>query len=103
MSRRRAGVPAVVVPFGMDQPFWASRVVALGAGPAPIPRRRLTAANLAGALRVAVTDDAMQERSRGLGVRIRAEDGVGAAVAHYTALAARLPDRGARDPGPTAP
>ncbi len=82
-----AGVPAVVVPFGVDQPFWASRVVALGAGPAPVPRRRLTAAALAAALRVAVTDDAMRGRAAALGRRIRAEDGVGAAVGHYDALA----------------
>ncbi|HYO19445.1 MAG TPA: glycosyltransferase [Dermatophilaceae bacterium] len=41
-----AGVPAVVVPFAVDQPFWASRVAALGVGPTPIPRRRLTEQNL---------------------------------------------------------
>jgi UDP:flavonoid glycosyltransferase YjiC (YdhE family) len=39
----RAGVPAVVVPFGVDQPFWGARVAALGTGPRPIPVRALTA------------------------------------------------------------
>jgi len=33
-----AALRAVVVPFAMDQPFWGSRVAALGAGPEPIPR-----------------------------------------------------------------
>jgi UDP:flavonoid glycosyltransferase YjiC (YdhE family) len=86
----RAGVPAVVVPFGVDQPFWASRVVALGTGPAPVPRRRLTVDALAAALRTATTDEAVRERAADLGTRIRAEDGVGAAVTHYDALAAAL-------------
>jgi sterol 3beta-glucosyltransferase len=85
-----AGVPAVVVPFGVDQPFWASRVVALGAGPRPIPRKRLTAEALAEALRAAVTDEGMRERAAAVGAGIRAEDGVGAAVARYDTIAARL-------------
>lgn|GEM_PF-176245 len=36
----RAGVPAVVVPFAFDQPFWGARLQALGVGPAPIPLQR---------------------------------------------------------------
>jgi len=77
----RAGVPAVVVPFTVDQPFWASRVEALGVGPASIPRKRLTDERLAEAMRRAVTDDVMHGRAAELGARVRAEDGVGAAVA----------------------
>jgi len=79
----RAGVPSVVVPFTMDQPFWGSRVAALGAGPAPIPRTRLTQERLAEALRQAVTDEAMRARAAELGALIRAEDGIAAAVAHF--------------------
>ncbi len=76
----RAGVPSLVVPFGVDQPFWASRVVALGVGPRPIPRRRLTRALLADGLRAAVGDRAMADRAAALGELVRAEDGVAAAV-----------------------
>lgn len=83
----RAGVPAVVVPFTMDQPFWGARVASLGAGPAPIPRRRLTSERLYGALRRAVADEAMRARAADLGARIRAEDGVAAAVEHFGRLA----------------
>jgi sterol 3beta-glucosyltransferase len=77
----RAGKPNVVCPFVADQPFWGSRVAALGVGPPPIPQRQLTPARLADALRVAVTDTRMQENASRLGERIRAEDGVGNAVA----------------------
>ena len=76
----RAGVPSVVVPFGGDQPFWARRVEALGVGPDPIPRKRLTAARLAHAMQIAATDEAMHTRAAELGQTIRAEDGVGNAV-----------------------
>ncbi len=76
----RAGVPSIIVPFSKDQPFWARRVKALGAGPAPIPRRRLTADRLARAIRVAVTDESIRKRAAELGETIRAEDGVGNAV-----------------------
>ncbi|HEU4547149.1 MAG TPA: glycosyltransferase, partial [Microlunatus sp.] len=75
-----AGVPAIVIPFAVDQPFWGSRVAALGVGPAPLPRRRLTVENLGDALRRTVADRGMEQRARELGARIRAEDGVGEAV-----------------------
>ena len=77
----RAGVPSVVVPFFGDQPFWGQRVADLGVGPAPIPRKKLTAERLAQAIQVAVTDEAMRGRAAELGKKIRAEDGVAAAVA----------------------
>lgn len=72
----RAGVPNVVVPFFGDQPFWGWRVAALGAGPAPIPRRSLTAERLAAAIERAVTDPAIHGRASEIGARLRAEDGV---------------------------
>lgn len=75
----RAGVPAVVVPFAVDQPFWGARVAALGVGPTPVPRRRLTADALAGALRAAA-DPGMRARAAALGRLVRAEDGVADAV-----------------------
>ena len=38
----RAGRPTLTTPFVFDQFFWGERVRALGAGPAPIPFRRLS-------------------------------------------------------------
>ena len=50
----RAGVPSILTPFFGDQPFWGQRVQALGVGPAPIPRPRLTIDRLAQAIQQAV-------------------------------------------------
>jgi UDP:flavonoid glycosyltransferase YjiC (YdhE family) len=77
----RGGAPSIVVPFSFDQPFWADRVAALGVGPRPISRRRITAPALAAAISAAVTDEAMRARAFSLGVALRAEDGAGTAVA----------------------
>ncbi len=76
----RAGVPTVVVPFFADQPFWGRRVHALGVGPRPIPFRRLDATRLAEAVR-STEDPDLRARATALGARLRAEDGVGRAVA----------------------
>ena len=75
----RAGLPSVVVPVFGDQPFWGSRVFELGVGPRPIPARRLTAANLAHAIRATLNPE-MQKRAAALGEQIRRENGIGLAV-----------------------
>lgn len=77
----RAGVPAVIVPFVLDQPFWGARIKALGLGPEPIPRKDLTAERLADAILTAVTDADMQLRARAYGEAIRTEQGLDNAVA----------------------
>lgn len=76
----RAGIPTVIVPFILDQFFWGARVKALGVGPDPIPRKKLTAGRLAQAIRAAVTDPEMRRRARACGEAVRAQDGVGEAV-----------------------
>jgi sterol 3beta-glucosyltransferase len=77
----RAGNPTLICPFVADQPFWGRRVEELGVGPSPIPQRKLTADNLARAMREAVTNTQMQERAAMLGAKIQAEDGLGNAMA----------------------
>lgn len=72
----RAGVPNVVVPFTVDQPFWGDRVAALGAGPRPIAQRGLTSAKLAQALTEALESSSIRARAHELGARIGAEDGL---------------------------
>lgn len=76
----RAGKPMLICPFVADQPFWGNRVAALGAGPPPIPQRKLTADQLAKAIQQIVADKQMRQRAVELGEKIRAEDGVGNAV-----------------------
>lgn len=76
----RAGVPAVVAPFFADQPWWGERVHALGAGPAPIPRKKLSVDRLAEAIRVAVTNRSMKSKALEISRRIQSEDGIARAV-----------------------
>lgn len=74
------GAPSVVVPFGAEQPFWAARTHHLGVSTPPIPVRRLTAARLATAIRAAIDTPTMRSRATEMATRLRAEDGVAAAV-----------------------
>ena len=76
----RAGVPSVIVPFVLDQPFWGARIKALGLGPDPIPQKNLTADCLANAIRIAVSDSNMKQMANSYGTAIRAEDGIGNAI-----------------------
>jgi sterol 3beta-glucosyltransferase len=86
----RAGKPAVIVPFFGDQPVWGRRIFELGAGAAPIPQKKLTAENLGAAISRTMADAKMQARARELGEKIRAEDGVGTAVALIERYAAAV-------------
>lgn len=76
----RAGIPSVIVPFTFDQPFWGRQIHTLGAGPAPIPNRQLTAPALAEAIRAALNDESIRARAAQIGEKIRQEDGVTRAV-----------------------
>lgn len=76
----RAGVPNVAVPFFADQPFWAERVQALPAGPAPLPRKALTPQRLAASIRRATGDPRIQAGARRTGRLLREEDGAAQAV-----------------------
>ncbi|KAK6086145.1 glycosyltransferase family 28 domain-containing protein [Seiridium cupressi] len=69
-----AGKPTIVVPFFGDQPFWGAMVAKAGAGPEPIPYKKLTAEGLAEAIRVALKPET-QERAQELGEKIRQEKG----------------------------
>ena len=74
-----SGIPNIVVPFAADQPFWGARVHAIGAGPQPIPVKNLTAEKLI-AMLAEVDGDAIRINAQAAGRKIRAENGVGAAV-----------------------
>jgi sterol 3beta-glucosyltransferase len=78
----RSGVPSIVVPFSFDQPFWGHRVAALGVGPRPIPRVKLTAQRLADTIERTIHNPQMRERAAQLGAQIQAEDGTAQAIDH---------------------
>jgi sterol 3beta-glucosyltransferase len=70
----RAGLPTVVVPFFGDQFFWGRIVADAGAGPEPIPIRRLDIERLTAAFD-ACRRPQIRERAAELGARLRATDG----------------------------
>lgn len=70
-----AGRPTVVCPFQGDQHFWGAAVQRAGAGPEPVPAKKLTAEKLAAAIRAAIEDNAMRDRARELSERIAREEG----------------------------
>jgi len=76
----RAGVPAIVIPFFADQPFWGRQLAHLGVGAEPIPKKKLAVDNLAKAIQSVVSDRPMQNRAAILGQSIRVEQGVKQAV-----------------------
>lgn len=83
----RAGVPAVPVPVTIDQPFWASRIVALGVAPLSIPFCELTADRLGDALKTAVGEPIYGHRARTVAAQVDAEDGAGAVSVAVSRLA----------------
>lgn len=80
----RAGRPQIVVPFAVDQPFWARRTVSLGVSPGFVPRRSLSAKRLAALLSRAFTDAEIRRKSRVIGARIETENGVASAVEAFS-------------------
>jgi UDP:flavonoid glycosyltransferase YjiC (YdhE family) len=96
----RAGVPSAAVPFFGDQPYWGAILADLGVGPAPIAQNELSVPRLAAAITRATGELALRARAAEIGQRIRAEDGVGTAVAAFhrhlspAAASVREPDPG---------
>ena len=71
----RAGIPALVVPGGMDQPFNAAQVVQRKAG-LWIPRKRYTARRAERALKALFCTPTYHEHARKIQAQIMQEDGV---------------------------
>jgi len=80
----RAGIPSIVIPQIMDQPFWGQRVFNLGVGPCPIPHKQVTVKRLAEAISTTIMDKSMQQRAAALGKQIRTENGIASAVEWVT-------------------
>jgi sterol 3beta-glucosyltransferase len=84
----RAGVPAVTVPVFADQPFWAARVAALGAGPPPIPHKQLSVAALAAAIHDAVRRPSYRTQAETMSRRLASEDGAAPIIKMLARLSA---------------
>lgn len=85
-SALRAGIAMAICPFLGDQPFWGRRATALGVAGRQLDRKALGVDGLAAAIGDTL-DTGMRQRAARLGELIRAEDGVGVAVARLEALA----------------
>jgi len=70
----RWGRPTVVCPVLLDQPYWGRRVHAIGAGPAPVALRKLTAAGLARSIRETLQPKVVA-RAAEAGTRMQQEPG----------------------------
>jgi sterol 3beta-glucosyltransferase len=79
-----AGRPQIIWPFGVDQHFWARRLASLGVAPQALPVRALDGRTLAAAVNRVLADREMASRAAELGACVRAEDGLGQAVARLT-------------------
>ncbi|MGW3326904.1 glycosyltransferase [Streptomyces virginiae] len=76
----RAGIPSVTVPVAADQPFWATRLAAIGAAPKPIPFRSLTAERLADALTTAARESSYARAAAAAARHMATEDGTQSVV-----------------------
>lgn len=75
----RWGRPTVICPAGVDQPFWARRVNAVGVGPEGLALAGLTAGGLAARIEAALAPD-VRARAEEIGQRIQNEDGAARAA-----------------------
>ncbi|WP_232481500.1 glycosyltransferase [Arthrobacter sp. YN] len=82
----RAGVPSVGVPVYTDQPLWASRIANLGAGPQPLPYKKLTPERLGDAIAEAVRTPSYAQQAQILAAAIAKEDGTEPVVEALRAL-----------------
>jgi UDP:flavonoid glycosyltransferase YjiC (YdhE family) len=77
----RAGVPAIVVPWMIDQPFWGRLTMEHGTTSAVIPRRELSMEGLSSAIqRTFDSYDFYSDRASALAAMIRSEGGARAAA-----------------------
>jgi UDP:flavonoid glycosyltransferase YjiC (YdhE family) len=88
----RAGVPMLIVPWGIDQVYLAVRVARVGAG-RWLSRRRYTARRATSALRALLESEMYREQTQRIAQVIAHEDGVAAACDALESLATTMPPR----------
>ncbi|KAI1375834.1 hypothetical protein F4677DRAFT_445996 [Hypoxylon crocopeplum] len=69
-----AGCPTIVVPFFGDQPFWGQMIARAGAGPTPVPFKKITAEILAESITFALRPE-VQAAAKEVATQIAEEDG----------------------------
>lgn len=80
-----AGIPQLVIPFSVDQPFWANRIYKLGCAIRPLREKTLTVADLSDAL-IGMDSSEIRQAAKDVGEKIRSENGVENAVGYLESL-----------------
>lgn len=88
-----AGIPSVVVAHTDEQRFWGTELKRIGVGAAPLRRRSLSAAALAGRLSQVLRSPEMKALAQAAAATMRDEGGVGKAVALITETFKSPPER----------
>ncbi|MEU9046205.1 MULTISPECIES: glycosyltransferase [unclassified Kitasatospora] len=81
-----AGTLTLPVPVGLDQPYWAARLTALGAAPAALPLRHLTTDRLTGLLQRSLHHPGYRHATDRVATGIRRHDGIHNVVTHLRTL-----------------
>ncbi|KAJ5675180.1 Sterol 3-beta-glucosyltransferase UGT80B1 [Penicillium maclennaniae] len=76
------GCPTIIIPFFGDQEFWGHIVATAGAGPVPIPHKRLTVENLSNAIEMALKDST-KEKAQAIAKKMKDESGVKEGVCSF--------------------
>ena len=76
------GKPTVVVPFFGDQPFWGSMIHKAGAGPEPVPFKKMTEESLANSIKTALGPE-IQAAVKTMSEKIAGEHGAEDAAASF--------------------
>jgi sterol 3beta-glucosyltransferase len=74
-----AGRPTLICPYLGDQPFWGHRVHVLGAGPPPIPQKRINGDRAKRAIQQ-LADPAVRHAAGQLGQLVTRENGIADAI-----------------------
>jgi len=85
-SATRAGAPSIIVAHIAEQEFWGMTLHQLGAAPAPLRRRSLTAKRLASRIKQVLSTPRMKMNTEKLAAQMQAEDGVQQAVNRISQL-----------------
>lgn len=80
-----AGVPQLVIPFSVDQPFWANQLNKLGCSIKTLREKTLTIADLTNALTEMDNSD-IRHTAKRVGEKINLENGVENAVEYLECL-----------------
>ncbi|GAB7355814.1 hypothetical protein MBLNU459_g6487t2 [Dothideomycetes sp. NU459] len=79
------GLPTVIVPFFGDQAFWGGMIYRAGAGPEPVPYKKLTAEKLAEMITGALQPD-IKAKAHELSMEIKGENGTKKAAEQFHAM-----------------